>query len=473
MNVQDYASRDALGIAELIARGEASKAEIVDVAKRAISSVNGDLNALAQPLFDEPLEHSDGGVFHGVPFLLKDSGPTAQSVSFTAGCRLFEGAVSPFDTTLMKRFRAAGLATIGVTAVPEMVISFATESALNGITRNPWDLSRGTGGSSGGAAALVAAGAIPIAHANDGAGSIRLPAACCGVVGLKPTRGRVPTGPGDWEALFGIGCQFAMAKSVRDVAAMLDAVHGYSPGEKYDAPTPGGLWSLEVGRPVSSLRIGFVTSAWSDAPVDSEIILAVEAAVRILEVAGHKVEAVGPQIDASAVLDSYVPMTTAAIANVVLKSEMTPSNGSLAAVSAQLLREAETLTIFDLADSFAIASNVSATIGSFFERYDILVTPTLAQLPSPHGSLDYDNEAHTVKSWLASIFDYGPFTAAFNISGHPAISLPLGQSKAGLPIGVQIVAGFGREDHLIQLASFFEEASPWAHRRPPINAASS
>ena len=469
MNLHEYADNDALGIAGLIGRGEVSKGEVIAAARDAIMSVNDSLNALAQPLFPEPLSHADAGVFHGVPFLLKDSGPTAQGIGFTAGCRMFKDAISPFDTTIMQRFRAAGLATIGVTTVPEMVISFATESALHGITRNPWDLSRGTGGSSGGAAALIAAGAIPIAHANDGAGSIRLPAACCGVVGLKPTRGRVPSGPGDWEALFGIGCQFAMTKSVRDAAAMLDAVHGYSRGEKYDAPTPAGPWSRDVGRPVSGLRIGFTTAAWSGVPVDPEVVGVVEKALQLLESAGHKVEASGPRINAAAVLEAYVPITTAAAANSVLKSGIAPSGADLAAVSRRLLHECETLTAIELATSFMVASEVSASIGLFFEQFDILVTPTMGQLPSPHGTLEYDNDEHTIESWLRSIFEYGPFTAAFNISGHPAISLPLGQSASGLPIGVQLVAGFGREDNLIKLASFFEMALPWAKRHPPIS----
>lgn len=469
MEIQEYVTHDAVSLRDLLSRGEVTEKELVGVAREAVEAVNDELNALAQPLFDEPLQHEDGP-FDGVPFVIKDMGPAAEGVPFTCGSRFFEGATAPVDLLIMKRFRKAGLAAIGATNVPEMTISFATESKLHGVTRNPWNLERGTGGSSGGSAALVAAGAVPFAHGNDGAGSIRLPAACCGVVGLKPSRGRTPTGPYEWESFFGLGYHFGLTRTVRDSAHLLDALHGSAPGEKFTAPPPVRPWAQDVGRDPGQLRVAVATAAWSGVPVDEECAAAAVQVGRELEKLGHVVDSSSPAIDGDTIMRTYVPLTTTAVAGVMAGAGKEIRQDELEAVSWTLFQEAQRLTAVEVAAGFSAANTISRSVGEFFTEHDILVTPTLGQLPAPHGTLRYDDPNHTVESWLRSIFDYGPFTEAFNISGEPAISLPLAQSRDGLPIGIQLVAPYGREDLLFQVAAQLEQAMPWSDRRPSVFA---
>jgi len=255
VKVSEYADLDAVALAALVRQGEVTPAELAATAREAVESVNGQLNALAFPLYGEPLDCAPDGPFAGVPFLIKDTG-VAGGVAVSVGSRFLEGRVVPGDADIMARFRAAGLAAIGCTAVPELAISFATESVRGGITRNPRDLARGTGGSSGGAAALVAARAVPMAHGNDGAGSIRVPAAACGLVGLKPTRGRTPATPAESEGLYGLTYEFALTRSLRDCAALLDAVHGPGLGAKYEIAGPARPYARELGQGPGRLRVG-------------------------------------------------------------------------------------------------------------------------------------------------------------------------------------------------------------------------
>ena len=362
----------------------------------------------------------------------------------------------------MTRFRAAGLVTLGLTTVPEMVISFATESVRYGPTRNPWDLRRGVGGSSGGAAALVAAGAVPIAHANDGAG---IPASCCGLVGLKPSRGRTPCGPDAGEALFGMAQEFALTRTVRDAACMLDAVAGPGTGDKYTAPPPVRPYADELGTEPGRLRVAVTTQAWSGVAVDPEVAAATMKAAGMLGELGHLVTDASPAVDWEAVLQGATAGAIA-MAAPLLMAPRRPDPARMEAVSRQILREAEAFSALDLIAALDAHNRVSRAVGAFFTDYDLLVTPTLGQLPAPHGTLQYDNPGHTLASWLQSIFEYGPFTVVFNISGQPALSLPLGQSKHGLPIGVQFVAPYGREDLLFRLAAQLERATPWTGRIP-------
>ncbi|MGH3378760.1 MAG: amidase family protein [Actinoallomurus sp.] len=258
MDLHEYARQDAAGLRELLANGHVTAAEVETAARQALEAVNTEVNGLALPLFSPALDHAEDGPFAGVPFLIKDSGPMAEGVPFSLGSRAIRGAVARYDTDLMTRFRAAGLVTLGLTTVPELVISFSTEAVKHGPTRNPWDLERGVGGSSGGAAALVAAGAVPVAHGNDGAGSIRIPASCCGLVGLKPSRGRTPCGPGMGELAFGMAYESGLTRTVRDAARYLDAIQGPGVGDKYTAPPPQHPYALFniTGRPAISLPLG-------------------------------------------------------------------------------------------------------------------------------------------------------------------------------------------------------------------------
>ena len=365
----------------------------------------------------------------------------------------------------MARFRAAGLVTLGLTTVPEMAISFATESIKHGPTRNPWNRQRGVGGSSGGSAALVAAGAVPLAHGNDGAGSIRIPASCCGLVGLKPSRARTPCGPDTGEALFGAACEFGLTRTVRDAAHLLDAIQGPGVGDKYTAPPPRGRYADELGLAPGPLRVAVTTRAWSGAAVDPEVAAAAARAGRMLEDMGHFVADASPAVDWDAVMHSSVGEMVA-IAAPFLMAPRPPDPRKLEAVSRQILDEAKKLSALDLVAVFDAQNRVTRSVGAFLGDYDLLVTPTLGQLPAPHGTLQQDDPDHTTRSWLQSLFDYGPFTMLFNISGQPAISLPLVESQSGLPIGVQLAAPYGREDLLLQIAGQLEQAMPWKHRTP-------
>lgn len=469
MELDEYARYDAVGLAALMRAGEVTADEVEAVARHALERVGMELNALALPLFPAALEHSADGPFAGVPFLIKDM-PMAQGVPFSVGSRSLVGLAARRDSDLMTRFRAAGLVTLGVTTAPEMAISFATESVKHGVTRNPWDLERGAGGSSGGSAALVAAGAVPLAHGGDGAGSLRIPASCCGLVGLKPSRGRIPCGPDTGELGFGMAVDFALTRTVRDTAHLLDAVHGPGAGDKYTAPPPARPYAEELTAEPAGLRVAVTTQAWSGAPVDPEVAAATQRVGQVLEQMGHAVAEASPAVDWDTVVHT-TRTQLAAVAAPWLMSPRQPHPSKLEAVSRQVLKEAAALSAVDLMAGFDAQNRVTRTLAAFFTSHDLLITPTLAQLPATHGTLDYDNPAHTVSSWLEAMFAYGPFTMVFNTTGQPAISLPLGRSSSGLPIGVQLAAPYGREDLLLQVAARLEEAFPWHHLTPPLSVA--
>ncbi|OHV47420.1 amidase family protein [Pseudofrankia sp. BMG5.36] len=478
MDLHEYACHDAVGLRTLIAKGEVSAAEVEAAARKALGWANDRLNALAAPLFGPALSHDPQGPLGGVPFLIKDTGPMAEGVPFRCGSRsLGPGIPAPADHELMRRFRAAGLVTLGLTISPEMGLSFTTEPLLHGPVRNPWDPSRTVGGSSGGAAALVAAGAVPVAHANDGAGSIRVPASCCGLVGLKPSRGRTPTGAGLGAAAFGMLSEFALTRTVRDAAALLDAVHGPMAGGAFAAPPPARPYAREVrpdaraGGPSQGggLRVAVTTRAWSGAGVDPEVAAATVHAGEALAALGHHVEEASPPLGWDEVIRACMIETVAMAAPFLLAPRQPPAD-RLEAVSRRVLAYAREHGAVDLVAGLDAAGRVGQVLDRFLAEHDLLVTPTLARLPVPHGTLRYDDPGHTVESWLREIFDFGPFTSVANVTGVPAVSLPLGQSAGDLPIGVQIIAAHGREDLLLRVSAALEEAMPWRDRRPPLSA---
>jgi amidase len=467
MEPHEYARCDATGLRALLAGGDVTAAEVETAARRAIDVANAAVNGLAAPPFEPALHSAADGPFAGVPFLLKDSGPMAEDVPFFLGSRSLTRVRAQHDSDLMRRFRAAGLVTLGLTTAPELGLSFATEPVRTGPTRNPWDLDRGVGGSSGGAAALVAAGAVPVAHANDGAGSIRVPASCCGLVGLKPSRGRVPCGPDTGEAAFGAVAEFAVTRTIRDAAHLLDAVAGPATGDKYTAPPPTRRYAEELTAPTGRLRIAVTTRAWSGAPVDAEVADVTLRAARLLADLGHDVVDAAPTLDWEDVLRG-AQGEAAAIAAPMLTAPRRPDPARLEAVSRQVLAEVAELSALELMGMLDAQNRVSRAVGAFFTDHDLLVTPTFGQLPPPHGTLSSDQPGHTLESWLRLLFDHGPFTVVCNITGQPALSVPLGHSANGLPIGVQLVAPYGREDLLFRLGALFEEAVPWRDRMPPV-----
>lgn len=471
MDMHEYARYDAVGIRELIGSGEVTAGEVEAAARQALDRVNPSVNGLTVPVFPAALDHAEDGPLTGVPFLIKDHGPVAAGVPFFLGSRAIPGVVPRHDTELMARFRAAGLVTLGLTTVPELCLSFSTESVKHGPTRNPWDLSRGAGGSSGGAAALVAAGAVPVAHASDGSGSTRIPASCCGLVGLKPSRGRITPGPDAGEAMLGMAYEFVLTRTVRDTAHLLDAVHGPGTGDKYTAPPPRRPYAAELGADPGRLRVAVTTSAWSGAAVDHEVAAATLRVGKVLESLGHLVSEASPAVDWDEVMRASMAEGVA-IASMLLLAPRQPDPSLLEAVSRRFVELAKEFSALDLLMAFDAQNRVTRSVGAFLDEYDLLVTPTIGRLPAPHGTLRYDDPDHTVTSWLESLIAYGPFTTVFNVTGHPAISLPLGHSTGGLPIGVQVVAPYGREDVLIQIASQLEQAMPWKERTPPVFAGS-
>jgi amidase len=459
LSAEEYSALDAVALSDLVRRRELSAGEVERAARAAVEAVDADLGALARPLFEPALVAEPHGVLGGVPFLIKDTGPFARGVPFAAGSRAIAGAVAAEDHPVMARFRAAGLVTIGQTTAPELSFSFATESRLYGITRNPWALDRGVGGSSGGAAALVAAGAVPIAHGSDGAGSIRIPASACGLVGLKPGRYRMPGGSRAEGYGHDVGVDFALTRTVRDTAVLLATV----------GSPDGSDWAADPGRDPGRLRIGVETRAWSGVEVDEQVAAAARSVARMLDWAGHAVEESSPPIDPrDVVAGELLGMVAAGAA--VLAAPRQPDRRLLEAVSRTVLAETAAFGAERLAASVDAQERVGRVVDTWFGGFDLLVTPTLGTLPARHGELDYDEEGHTAESWLERLFEYGPFTAAFNVSGHPAISLPLAESREGLPIGVQLVAPRGREDLLLRAAGQLEQTMPWAGRQPPIFA---
>lgn len=477
MKLSEYVQYDALGLAALVDAGEVTAAELSETASSAIASVNSKINAVIE---EWPAQQVDLGKnesrapFSGVPFLIKDVGISMAGQRIELGSRLAKGNVAAADSNLMRHFRCAGLVTIGRTSSPEMAFSTTTEPMLYGPTRNPWDLALSAGGSSGGAAAAVAAGIVPMAHATDAAGSIRVPAASTGLFGMKPTRGRVSNGPNMDEIFNGFGVQLAVSRSVRDSAALLDAIMRPDTGEPYYTVAPDNPYLLDVQRDPGKLRIGIMTDAWNGQSSNQIITHATTEAAKLCERLGHNVSIVRPQLGVS--WDEFVH-ANAQIWCANLVGWIDGLAGATGRPTDLSTLEAATLACYEygrraLAPSFAAAldtrNRVSRSLASYFADYDILMTPTLPELPLPLGEYAQNSERMDGLEWTARVFQHSPYTPAINVAGIPAMSVPLAHSKGGLPIGVQFVAGFGREDTLFRLAGQLEREQPWINRHPSI-----
>ncbi|MGV9611666.1 amidase [Nocardia xishanensis] len=473
MDVADYAGRDATELAALIRQGQVSAAEVQDAAAAAIAQVDPELGAVAGEVFERPLAYDASGPFAGVPFAIKDLIIHAAGVPQRNGSRLFgPGVTHADDTALMTRFRRAGLATMAVTTSPELGFNATTEAVAYGApTRNPWDTTRTAGGSSGGAAALVAAGALPLAHANDGGGSIRIPAAACGLVGLKPSRGRVSAGPDYADPLLGMGAEFAVTRTVRDCAALLDAVHGSEPGDKYLFPAEPASYRALITAPSRTLRIAVAADTSQADPACAE---AVHRVAEQLASMGHHVEEAAPRIDAEAFhhanLDAWCSFLAHTVTTAATALGIDPGTDHLEATTRACVAYGATRTAADLyvvEETFNIARREVARL---LTEYDLYLTPTTASPNLPLGHLDADDATLTAHEWYRKIFDFAPFTALFNATGNPAISLPLARSAEGWPIGVQFVASYGDEATLLGLAADLERQFPWDQHRPAIHA---
>jgi amidase len=476
MRIDEYAACDATALAELVRVGDVTADEVHALAAEAITNVNAVINAVADGPWARPLEYRLDGPFGGVPFVLKDLGAHASGVRNRMGSRLTgAGIARSGESFLIRRFREAGLAIAGLTTTPEYGNSANTEAVVYGSTRNPWDPTRTAGGSSGGTGALVAAGAVPVGHASDGGGSIRIPAAMNGLVGLKPSRGRISDGPDCQEAAWGLATEGVLTRTVRDWAALLDVVAGAMPGDKFMIRDPSRPWSAEVGADVGRLRIAVHTSSWSGARVDPEVVAAVDGVARHLEEQGHRVESATPVFDWDVLFATmftlYAAICVEAVDAVAAASGMQPGPETLEHTTLATYRAGRSLTLAHLFEARRTANELARCVGNFFGDWDVLITPTVNVPAFPLGYLNADDPSLDAESWMRRRYGVCSFTQLFNISGTPAISLPLGWSSQGLPIGVQLAAAMCDESTLIRIASHLEEAMPWTARRPQIHAA--
>ena len=474
MELSEYATHDATGLAELIRTGQVDAGEVHALARGAIAEVHQRLNAVVSGPWEAPLEHRSDGPFGGVPFVIKDIVCHAAGVPTYYGTRaLPKGITHAHDTELMTRFKRAGLATLATTSTPELANSSATVSELSGTTRNPWRDGVTPGGSSGGSAVLVATGAVPLAHASDAGGSIRIPAARTGLVGLKPSRGRVPLGPDQQEIMNGNAAEFAVTRSVRDTAALLDAVSQPAPGERYYAPPPQRPYLAELEGPNRRLRIAVWTRDWSDVAVHEQVRSAVTRTAHAAEALGHTVDEAGPELDWDEMIHAINVLwclgTTGAVTALAEAGAVPIDEDHFEHTTLLSYRQGQRFGALDLASAFASMNSVSRAVAEFMQQWDVLITPTANQVTLPLDHLYQAGPPDTSQEWVHRVL--APYAACplYNVTGAPAVSLPTGIDPDGLPIGVQLGGAQYGESDLIGLAAELEAAMPWRDRLPQLH----
>lgn len=494
MTQDEYIRHDATALAALLRAGEVTALELIEVAVRRLEAVNPAINAVVRRMDDEARVLADSinpaAVFAGVPFLAKDLQSGYAGHPTSAGSRVAADLVVEEDTELVRRLRATGVSILGKTNTPEFGLLPYTEPVFWGPCRNPWSLDRTPGGSSGGSAAAVAAGIVPMAGGGDGAGSIRIPASCCGLFGLKPSRGRVPSGPRDAEPWRGSVTEHVLTRSVRDSAAMLDATHGPESGAPYRIAPPERPFTREVGADPGCLRIAWTTVPWmGSSDPHPDCAHAVADAVTLLEQLGHSVTEATPRFDGKAFARAFMYMVagevgaefgdlTHDLGRPPRRSEMEPLTWALGLVS-------KAVSARELASALRFLERCGKAVGRFFTDYDILVTPTVATPPPRIGALPPSRFEHLQLGLLSALgsgnlikaaraldriaegaFEFLPWTPVFNANGQPAMSVPLHWNAAGLPVGVHFAARAGAEATLFRLAGQLERARPWFDRVP-------
>ncbi len=480
MHLNEYMQFDGLGLAELVRKKEVTAAELLQTALQAIERTNPKLNAVIATLEDEAQAALKQGLpegpFTGVPFLIKDLLLHAANVPSALGNRLFKQleVKLPYDSTLMARYRRAGIVLIGRTNLPEMGLALTTEPLAWGPTRNPWDPERSPGGSSGGSAAAVRAGIVPMAYGGDGGGSIRVPASLCGLFGLKPARGRISAGPNIGEILNGFCVEHVLTRTVRDSAAMLDATAGAGVGDPYIIPAPTRPYLEEARTEPGRLRIALSRTPASGTPVSPESVAAVEDAARLCASLGHEIIEAAPRYDNEVLDTACIALWTSGFAawmdgvSALLGRPL--GEECFEATTWATLQHGRGLTAAQVQTAFVGLNQVTREVGHFFEEYDVLLTPTFAVPPFRLGTLDA-NAPMSYMEFFQRQAAMCPFTALFNATGQPAMSVPLFWSEEGLPIGVQFAGRWGDEATLFRLAGQLEQARPWADRWPPIHVA--
>jgi amidase len=471
--IDELALLDATAQAELVHRKQVTPLELVDAAIARIERLNPSFHAVVTPMFEIARDSALGllpdGPFRGVPFLLKDLIASYTGVRMASGSLALKDFVPDHDSELVNRLKRAGLVIVGKANTSELGILPTTEPRLFGPSRNPWAPARTPGGSSGGSAVAVAAGMVPMAHGNDGGGSIRIPASCCGLFGMKPTRGRNPLGPDFGDIMSGLVAEHAITHSVRDSASLLDATAGPDVGDPYCAPLPMRPFLQEVGADPGKLRIAFTTTAPTGVPIHPDCVRAVEEAAKLCSELGHTVTEAAPSLDSKLLVESFMALWSAGVSEIegvalVTGRKQTPDQYE--ELTWGLAEKGRAIS----AASYLLAVNalqsITRQVAQFFLEYDVWLTPTLAEPPLTLGSLDArrDNPLYGIERALAWI----PFTPICNATGQPAMSVPLHWNTEGLPIGTHFVARFGEESTLFRLAAQLEEALPWQRRRPLV-----
>jgi amidase len=464
---------DAVGQAELLRRGELSPGELVRMAIDRIERLNGELNAVVTPMYEEAVAAAGrcrpgSAPFAGVPMLVKDLLARVKGVRLTEGSVALANHVAADDSELVVRLRRAGFILLGKTNTSELGATPVTESRLFGPARNPWDPSRTPGGSSGGSAVAVATGMTAIAHGNDGGGSLRTPASCCGVFGFKPSRGRNPLGPEYGDLYARVIAEHALTRSVRDSAALLDATAGALPGADYAAGPPDVPFARAAAERPPRLRIAVSERPIVDVPVDPDCSAALAATVALCTELGHDVVEAAPALDAERLMDAWFGIWAEAMAWGVAMTEMRtghpPWEDYFEPLTWQYFERGRAVPALEHLRRLERLAEASAAIADHLSRHDVWLTPTLAQPPIPLGGF-YDGEG--IERYLR----FAPYTRLANIAGTPAMSVPLWWSEQGLPIGTHFMAAHGREAVLFQLAAELETARPWAGRLPPPRGA--
>ncbi len=476
--MDEYESHDATALSALVDKGDVTPDELLDEALRRVAALNPKLNAVV--LMQEAKARAaikaglPDGPLRGVPFLLKDLGAEARAFPSHNGSRLLMNTRYGRDSALFDRIQNAGVVTFGRTTSPEGGIGPATEAAVyGGPTRNPWDLSRTSGGSSGGAGAAVAAGIVPAAHGSDGGGSVRIPASSCGLFGFKATRARFPDGPYVGEGWAGMAIDGFLTRSVRDAAVLMDACEGADLGAPYWAPPLGKGYLAAIARPPARLKVALCATTFGGAEVHPECRRAAEAAGALLESLGHDVGEARPRADHEGMIRAWTKIvacgTALGVRSALAAKDRKLRQGDVEDVTRGAIAYARGVSGADYVEAVGKVHAYGREMASFLEEYDILLSPTLAEPPAQIGRF-----AHTTEDYEAfrigpeGVFAYSPFCAAFNASGQPAVSVPLHWTPEGLPVGVHLAARFGADEMLIALCRQIEQAQPWFDRRPPL-----
>lgn len=484
MRLDEYAACDGTGLAQLLAKGETTPRELGRCVLKAVETVNPAINAVVE-LYHDALEalpdSRQAGPFFGVPTLTKDF-PVERGRPAEFGSRLALGFRADHDARYWALLREGGLINVGRTASSEFGVPATTENSLYGATRNPWNTAHGVAGSSGGAAAAVAAGIVPFAQGSDGGGSIRNPASFCGLIGLKPSRGRISGSPGPNAPLLGLATAFMLTRSVRDTALLLDLCHGPDDGDGYEIVPPRESYAVASQRAPGRLRVALCTASWSDHPVDGEVAATAVAVGRKLADLGHFVEEMSPDFDYETFLEAqkiiWAADCAADLKAMAARMERDLGEETLGTSVYALYRYGTGVSGVQLIDALGAYDRTTRQVGRSLRGYDLLLTPTSAIPPEPIGTYDPDRQGVDADGVFADLAPKETFTALFNATGQPAISLPLGHTRAGLPIGVQLVARFGREDLLLAVAHQIEQQigngpGIWGQGLPGIHAAAS